>query len=147
MSKISVHPSMFGPSHFPSKHSISSDFLKRSLTQVKPLEWELLHGRNSPSPGTMKVAIVLTFKAICNKGAIAFIIDFTTTCKLGIPDTNLRGRRTRTALSVRRSKLVPSVEIKITKPNAIIFKVASVQKIAKKYCSVDSSDIANGVLS
>jgi len=73
-------------------------------------------------------------RPICSSGIIAFMMDFRTTCKpapdgaerprpppalpsppapprhsLGIPETSLRGRSTRTARSVRRSNWEPTV--------------------------------------
>ena len=82
---------------------------------------------------------------------------------LGIPETNFRGRSTRTARRVLKSKLLPSLDMNIVikpvtttvksiifhtlrryeflcrhKPSAMIFNEASTQKIAKKYVSVDS---------
>lgn len=91
------------------------------------------------------------------RGAIAFKIDDNTTCKLGTPLTSLRGRSTRNARIILRSKPMPSLDMNIVskpvdttkksiifhklckyaplcskKPAANILKNASVQNIARK---------------
>ena len=80
-----------------------------------------------------------------------------------MPETNLRGRSTRTALNVRKSKLLPPLDMNIVinpvtttvksiifqtllkyeflcriNPKANIFRRASMQNIPKKNFSVDS---------
>lgn len=98
-----------------------------------------------------------TNNAIFMRGAIALRIDDKTTCKLGTPLTSLRGRSTRNARIIFKSKPIPSLDINIVnrpvettkksiifhklckyaplcsiKPAAKILKNDSVQKIARK---------------
>lgn len=46
----------------------------------------------------------MTKRAMCNKGTMARNIEFKTTCRLGTPETNRRGRSTRKARKAFTSK-------------------------------------------
>lgn len=66
----------------------------------------------------------MTKRAMCNKGTMARKIEFNTTCKLGTPETNRRGRSTRKARKAFTSK--PSF---IRLDSAVL----SILKMFKKY--------------
>ncbi len=73
-----------------------------------------------------------TNSAIFIKGAIAFKIDDKTTCKLGTPLTNLRGRSTLNARNIFKSNPIPSLDTNVvSRPDETTTKSIIFQRLCK----------------